>query len=444
MTLKFMKLTRPAIRALKPGEKITEHGITAERLADGDVRYSVNIMVDGERIHRVVGLESNRVTRSQAEKYKTTARAKAGDDTLNLPRGRKTAPTFRKAADKYIERLKTDDDGKNIARKEAQLKNHLKPFFKDQRIDKITDFTIKQYKRKRLDAGASNGTINRELATLRHMFSKAVEWKWIWERSHPKIAMYEEGEGRIVALTDKQCSALMKAAVADADPDCWLFIAFGLNTAMRHAEILAARFEEVDFDHRRLFVPKAKAGQRIQPLTADLVAILEKEREQREEKDRDDWIFPSPRPNATKTGHRNRMDTPFRRAVEAAELDPAVVTPHVMRHTAITRLVQAGVDIPTIMRISGHKTSKMVEKYTHVHGDHIDRAMEHIGMGIPAPDEAENSGTITQELHFQAEAEAAAVGGKAGKRVLGRGVKMVPRDRFELPTRGFSVPCSTN
>ena len=49
------------------GEKITEDGITAERLADSDVKYSVNIMVDGQRIHRVIGLDSDGVTRSQAE-----------------------------------------------------------------------------------------------------------------------------------------------------------------------------------------------------------------------------------------------------------------------------------------------------------------------------------------------------------------------------------------
>ena len=65
MAVRFTRLTRPNIRALKPGEKITEHGITAERLSDGDVRYRVNIMVDGERIHRVIGRESDGTTRTK-------------------------------------------------------------------------------------------------------------------------------------------------------------------------------------------------------------------------------------------------------------------------------------------------------------------------------------------------------------------------------------------
>jgi hypothetical protein len=47
-----------------------------------------------------------------------------------------------------------------------------------------------------------------------------------------------------------------------------------------------------------------------------------------------------------------------------------------MRHTAITALVQAGVDLPTIQEISGHKTITMVLRYAHVHGQHIDRGIK--------------------------------------------------------------------
>jgi len=42
--------------------------------------------------------------------------------------------------------------------------------------------------------------------------------------------------------------------------------------------------------------------------------------------------------------------------------------PHVMRHTAITSLVPAGVDSSTIQRISGHRTLIMVMRYVHLMG----------------------------------------------------------------------------
>lgn len=51
---------------------------------------------------------------------------------------------------------------------------------------------------------------------------------------------------------------------------------------------------------------------------------------------------------------------------------------HTLRHTAITHLVQAGVDLPTVQRISGHKTLIMVERYTHQNGEYIRFAMDRL------------------------------------------------------------------
>ena len=80
---------------------------------------------------------------------------------------------------------------------------------------------VDRYKKRRLDTGATNGTVNRELATLSHLMNKAVEWKWL--QSKPcKVSKLEESEGRIIALTDNQVEALINAALADAEPDCWL------------------------------------------------------------------------------------------------------------------------------------------------------------------------------------------------------------------------------
>ena len=69
MTRKFRKLTRSEMRKLGSGDRLTEHGIVFEKMRDGDGRFSVNVMVDGRRIHRVIGCESESVTRTQAEDF---------------------------------------------------------------------------------------------------------------------------------------------------------------------------------------------------------------------------------------------------------------------------------------------------------------------------------------------------------------------------------------
>jgi Phage integrase family len=148
--------------------------------------------------------------------------------------------------------------------------------------------------------------------------------------------------------------------------------------------------------NRRLFIPDAKAGEREQPITPELAELLASEREMRQ--DRQGWIFPSPHADSA-AGHRARMGRPFRDAVKVAGLDPELITPHVMRHTAITKLVQAGVDLPTVQRISGHKTVAMVLRYSHVHGRHIDEAIRALGRTLPKRLGNEMADTITQELH---------------------------------------------
>ena len=95
---------------------------------------------------------------------------------MSLPKGRKLALTFGAAADNYIKRLE-EGAGKNIAIKRRQLRMYLKPFFGAMRLDAIASYTVDRYKKKRIDAGAANATINRELATLSHLFSMAVDWR---------------------------------------------------------------------------------------------------------------------------------------------------------------------------------------------------------------------------------------------------------------------------
>jgi integrase len=390
MALRFAKLTRPAVRALQAGEKLAEHGITAERLSSGDVRYSVNIMVDGQRIHRVVGRESEGVTREQAErlieKYRTEARA----GRLDLPQGRKLHRSFAEAAEEYLKRLE-ETDGKDLKNKRRHLDLHLTPYFGTQRLDQLKEFGLKQYRKKRIDAGATEATVNREFSTLLHMLNRAIDWKWLPRDRKPKLEKPREARKQIRVLTEEQSRDLMQAAVQDQDGRLWLFVAFGLGAAMRHSEIVRVRYEDIDFDTRRIWINKAKAGEREQPITPALVDALKRQRAM--EDDPDGYVFPGH--TRAKLEYRRDMRVPFERAVIRAGMDPQKVTPHVMRHTAITRLVQAGVDIPTIQRISGHKTVGMVLHYTHVHGVHIDNAIEALNYAIP--------GAITPELHRPAE-----------------------------------------
>src|SRR5262249_45024707 len=121
--------------------------------------------------------------------------------------------------------------------------------------------------------GAKVGTVNRELAALSHLFSKGIEWGWIDKRP-ATIKRYSEEQARITYLTVDQIERLLEAAQYDQNSQVYPFILIGLETSMRRMEILSIRREHVDVQRRVIYIPKAKAGAREQPMTAQLATFL--------------------------------------------------------------------------------------------------------------------------------------------------------------------------
>lgn len=357
-------------KKLKPGEKVTVSGITFERLKNLDGRWSINIMVDGERIHRVIGLESAGVTITQVKDYVETVKTHAREERLNLPKGRKLVLAFSKAAEEYMEKLR-EGNGKGLQIKETLLKLHLVPFFGNTPISKISTHDIDRYKKSRLEAEipAKPATVNRELGVVSHLFTMAEEWKWIQTRP-VKIKLLKVEPSRLIYLTADQAARLVEAASHDENYHVYPFIVIGLETGMRKQEILSMKREDVDTENRIIFIPKAKAGMREQPITAGLADYLKRYIDNL--KGSSPWLFPC---SASKTGHTVAIEKPFRRVVTAAGLPPEVCR-HTLRHTAITHLVQAGVDLPTVARVSGHKTLAMIYRYAHANSEHLQAATD--------------------------------------------------------------------
>ncbi len=94
--------------------------------------------------------------------------------------------------------------------------------------------------------------------------------------------------------------------------------------------------------------------------------------------DVDGWIFPSRR---SKSGHVESMDGAFTRCAIKAELDPSVVVPHTMRHTAITRYATTGADLKSIQEFGGHLSIQMVLRYAHASDQAIDKALDRMEGG---------------------------------------------------------------
>ena len=107
-------------------------------------------MADGQRIHRVIGKESDGTTRTQAEEFIAKVRRDAREERLALPKGRKMALSFSDAAEKYLHRLR-EEGGKDLDTNHYRLKHHLVPLFADMPLSKIRTSEVERYKKQRLE-----------------------------------------------------------------------------------------------------------------------------------------------------------------------------------------------------------------------------------------------------------------------------------------------------
>lgn len=380
--MKFTKLTRANMRALPAGEDITENGIIYFKLPNGDGRFEINIMVNRKRIHRAIGKESEGTTREYVESVIEKLKTEAREKRLKLPKGRKVALSFDIAADDYLKRQR-EEDGKDLVNKDQLIRLHLSPYFKATPLDQLSDFDIERYKSFRKKEGAAVSTINRELVVLSHLLHMAARWGWI-DHVPCRIQKEKEGPKRTIYLTSEQCQELLNKAYAHNNKQLYPFLLIGLTTGMRYKEILSIRLEHINLDRCYIFLPKTKTGERNQPISTELADYLKEYTKNLTSP----WFFPCKGRKPSKSGHTEDLRKPFAEVVEAIGLDAKEIVRHTLRHTAITHLVQAGVDLPTVMSISGHRTIQMVQRYSHQNNEHLQAAFSKL-----------TSRTVTQELH---------------------------------------------
>jgi integrase len=143
---------------------------------------------------------------------------------------------------------------------------------------------------------------------------------------------------------------------------------FAIATAMRQDEICRVTWDDYNARTKTLLIkdrkdPRAKYGndQRI-PLVDlsgfDPIALIEEQRAHRSNES--NRIFPY---NGKSAGMA------FYRAANDLQIED--LTFHDMRHEGTSRLFEAGLQIPEVALITGHKDWKMLKRYTHLKAEHL-------------------------------------------------------------------------
>lgn len=242
---------------------------------------------------------------------------------------------------------------------EARWELHLKGFFAHYRANDITTSLVSRYIEKRQNEGAANGTINRELAALKRMFNLGLQSTPPKVMRTPHIPHLQEDNVRTGFVEAEQ---YQKLADQFGRVGLWMRSLFecGYVYGWRISELLNLKVGQVDLVHRIIRLnpgeTKNKKGRTV--VMTEMVFQLLKQC--CADKGSDERVF-----TRTTADGRVKPIADFRErwwnGCKAAGCPDLLF--HDLRRTAVRNMVRSGISEHVAMKISGHKTRSVFDRY---------------------------------------------------------------------------------
>ena len=202
-------------------------------------------------------------------------------------------------------------------------------------------------------------TVNRELALLKHMYSKAIEWGKYEENPAKKVKLLKGEVKRVRFLMPDDVQKLLSNCADHLKP----IVTVAVHTGMRKGELLSLNWDQVNFEQ-------------------GIISLLDTKNHKRRDISMNETV------KATLTGMERKGSYVFsaedggsfgdvRRSFETALRRSGIqdFRFHDLRHTFASNLVMESVDIMTVKELMGHKDLTMTLRYTHLAPNHKTKAV---------------------------------------------------------------------
>jgi len=299
----------------------------------------------------------------------------------------------------------------------------LAPWFRGRRMAALTTPDIRAYVADRQAHGYANATINRELAALKRMYTLAIQAGKLLQRPH--IPMLTEDNVRQGFFERAQFEAVRRHLA----PTYQAVVTLAYYTGWRiNSEILRLEWHQVDRTAGVIRLEPGTTKNRdgrmfLYSAISELRAAVDGLWARHEALEGQGIL--TPLVFCRRQGQRIcTFWKRWRTAAEAAGCPGRI--PHDFRRTAVRNLNRAGVPETVAMKITGHKTRSVFDRYDITSEEDLAEAARKL--------EA-LTGTIAGTI---AKTDAEALKEALSKSVTGKGL-VVARDRIELSTLRFSV-----
>jgi integrase len=325
----------------------------------------------GEAVRRSTKQTNKRVA-EQIEAAQKTSLAKGEVGIVE----REPAPTLKQFSGRFMQAvsIRCAEKPRTVEFYREKLNRLLEyPALANAALDAIDEALIEEYvqQRRKLVAPA---TVNRQLATLRRALRLAHEWKVI-DRL-PRIRLLQGERTREFVLSRDQEPVYLNAT-PEPLKDLALLM---LDTGLRDGEALALKWPDLHlkpaptakFGYLQVWKGKSAKARRTVSLTARVREMLAG----RSKESSSEFVFPGRGGNPILVTSLDHQHAKVRDLLKMPE-DFVV---HSLRHTMLTRLGLLGVDAFTIMKIAGHSSITVSQRYVHPSPESVESAFEKLEM----------------------------------------------------------------
>ncbi len=249
---------------------------------------------------------------------------------------------------------------------------YINSYFADKAIQSITPIDVEKfllYLRK--DRGLSAQSIQHHYRTLRIIFNFAVKQEIILKNPVEKVDKPKIPRKKVDAFSKEEAEKFFEAT-NNCQLDCKCMLNLLITTGLRRGELLGLQWKDIDESSCVLHVnrnvtytketgivvdtPKTEAGNRLIPLMNGVMVMLMELKMQRQRKNPkakidDSFIFPN-KDDIFEPRSPSAVTQKVKRFMKDNDL-PAL-SPHDLRHSCATLLLQNGADIKSVQEILGH------------------------------------------------------------------------------------------
>jgi len=278
--------------------------------------------------------------------------------------------TLTAALDRYLVEVTPTKKPSTIRTEKGRAKI-LKKYLGKYSLTALTPERIGAYRDERTREGKSATSVRLELALLSHLYTTAIrEWR-IGLTGNP-VSMVRKpapAAGRNRRLKPTEEKRLLEACDAQSNPMLGWIVRLAIYTGMRQGEIEPLTRNQVDMKRRVIELTETKSGSaRIVPLTKDAADVL-KEAMENPVRPIDTGLIFFGEPGKDNKRRPYVFKPAWFKALRSANIKGLRF--HDLRHEAVSRLVEAGLNDQEVAAISGHKSMQMLKRYTHLRAEDL-------------------------------------------------------------------------